>query len=126
MPASAGYWPSNGYSAIGPVLLADMELKKQLVEESKTDMKFIETKEQQNDASDRALPSLIDYIALFLWLGWLHVFCITLFFAVITFPSTLSLVLIALLVTLGVTPIPKETELTRRFSRYADRLDMER
>ena len=84
MPASAGCWPSNGYSAIGPVLLADVELKKQLLGESKTDMKFIEAKEQQNDSTDRVLPSLIDYIALFLWLGWLHVFCITIFFAVIT------------------------------------------
>ncbi|CAI5527743.1 unnamed protein product [Closterium sp. Naga37s-1] len=65
-----------------------------------------------------ARHSWVDWFALVMWMGWLHILLATLLVIVLTFPHPIALALLLLLATLSVTPVDVEGPLAKAYRRF--------
>eukprot|EP00475_Leptophrys_vorax_P021320 TRINITY_DN29028_c0_g1_i1.p1 TRINITY_DN29028_c0_g1~~TRINITY_DN29028_c0_g1_i1.p1 ORF type:complete len:377 (+),score=2.63 TRINITY_DN29028_c0_g1_i1:210-1340(+) len=73
---------------------------------------------QPLSAQPRKPLSVIDYVALVLWIGWLHILGVLFFTVAVTFPSPLSLTIAAILVTLTILPVDINGPLAKAYCSF--------
>ncbi|CAI7804449.1 unnamed protein product [Closterium sp. NIES-54] len=62
--------------------------------------------------------SAADWLAMVLWMGWLHILLALLLLIALTFPHPLAIALLLLLATLAVTPVDVEGPLAQAYRRF--------
>ncbi|GJP42891.1 hypothetical protein CLOM_g13215 [Closterium sp. NIES-68] len=62
--------------------------------------------------------SLLDWVALVLWMGWMHILLFLLLLIALTFPHPLALALLTLLATLSVTPVDPDGPMAKAYRRW--------
>ncbi|GJP54117.1 hypothetical protein CLOM_g13223 [Closterium sp. NIES-68] len=62
--------------------------------------------------------SAVDWVALVLWMGWMHILLFLLLLIALTFPHPLALALLLLLATLSVTPVDVEGPVAKAYRRF--------